>query len=161
MPRDVKMYWYNKNVFELKEFMVSFLVVGTFQTALPSQYLFSFLLSLTNTESETNPNNNLMMRRAGLSTSTTGSTLPSTNFLRRTFFVFRYVANFFGYVRSSVSSYEKNVSPIKQKIHCLSIRTTFFPGTSVFFGKLGQKNGRRIYPNFFGLGMYPKNLRLT
>ena len=31
------------------------------------QYLFSFLLSLKNTESETNPNNNLIMRRAGLS----------------------------------------------------------------------------------------------
>ena len=34
--------------------------------SIASQYLFSFLLSLTNTESETNPNDNLMMRRAGL-----------------------------------------------------------------------------------------------
>ena len=32
-----------------------------------SQYLLIFWLSLTNTESETNPNNNLMMRQAGLS----------------------------------------------------------------------------------------------
>ena len=37
-------------------------------TALPSQYLWIFSLSLTNTVSETNPNSNLMMIPAGLST---------------------------------------------------------------------------------------------
>ena len=41
--------------------------------------------------------------RGGLAA--TGSTLLATNFLRRTTFVFRYVAIFFRYVRSSVRSY--------------------------------------------------------
>ena len=31
-------------------------------TALPSQYLLIFRLSLTNTEAEENPNNNLMLK---------------------------------------------------------------------------------------------------
>ena len=37
------------------------------ETALPFHYELIFLLSLTNTQAEANPNNNLMMRQAGLS----------------------------------------------------------------------------------------------
>ena len=43
-------------------------LVKAWSTPRGALYLFSFLLSLTNTESETNPKNNLMMRRAGLLT---------------------------------------------------------------------------------------------
>ena len=78
-------YW-NYQSISLSIIKLSLVLMSSSKTAFLSQYLFSFLLSLTNTqylltntESETNPSNNQMMGRAGLSTSSWLSLLKINN----------------------------------------------------------------------------------